>query len=379
MKLRTVAKLGVIVSVILFCVGVGWYSFLQVSVAREGKDLDLRSLVPADCVGLVDTDNFDYLLNELPQTAYADKLTGLFHEGLLSAVFNYLDNYSRVHGTHGLSNQTTGMMVSFHAPVSPANVVVYFRVNGSGKLLLDKLTTEAGNRYEMRKESYRGKDILVCPMRDGTFVSAYSGNGFLVISHQKRLIERVVDAQKDHTSMADHPLLEGMNHRAKMANYLSLNAHTSSLPLMGEGHSHNWCDFDVHLSSEVFYMSGAMHVPDTCVQRMRQRLEAIGPVSEDRLLMVAGEQRVDSCMTALAGDDKPHTLFDECVANLSHDASYIMVVDMEKVAETPRRFVPYLPAYLIDHIGRFRSFILSVQITKTRSGFSHIFVFTYKE
>ena len=37
MKLRTVGKLGVILSVILFCIGVGLYSFARLSLCRKWK------------------------------------------------------------------------------------------------------------------------------------------------------------------------------------------------------------------------------------------------------------------------------------------------------------------------------------------------------
>ena len=44
MKLRTVGKLGVILSVILFCIGVGLYSFARLSLAESGKDADLLGI-----------------------------------------------------------------------------------------------------------------------------------------------------------------------------------------------------------------------------------------------------------------------------------------------------------------------------------------------
>ena len=46
MKLRTVGKLGVILSVILFCIGVGLYSFARLSLAESGKGADLLAVVP---------------------------------------------------------------------------------------------------------------------------------------------------------------------------------------------------------------------------------------------------------------------------------------------------------------------------------------------
>ena len=67
------------------------------------------------------------------------------------------------------------------------------------------------------------------------------------------------------------------------------------------------------------------------------------------------------------------------VANLSRDASFIMVADVDKLAQNLGAYKNYLPAFIYDHVELFRSFILSVQITNVNNKLSHIFVFTYKE
>ena len=74
MKLRTVGKLGVILSVILFCIGVGLYSFARLSLAESGKDADLLAVVPSDCIGLLETDNIEFMVNEFPQVLMQDSL-----------------------------------------------------------------------------------------------------------------------------------------------------------------------------------------------------------------------------------------------------------------------------------------------------------------
>ena len=53
-----VGKVGVIVSIVLFCIAVGVYSFVQLSVADKGKDVDLLSFVPLESVGLLETDKY---------------------------------------------------------------------------------------------------------------------------------------------------------------------------------------------------------------------------------------------------------------------------------------------------------------------------------
>ena len=48
MRQHAVAKLGVIISVILFVIGVGLYSFAKLNAADNEKEISLFSLVPSD-------------------------------------------------------------------------------------------------------------------------------------------------------------------------------------------------------------------------------------------------------------------------------------------------------------------------------------------
>ena len=378
MKSTTVIRIGVVASVILFCIGAVGYSLARLDYAKQGANIDLLELVPESSVGLLETDNLDFIMNELPHTAYSARIKDFLDTGLLSTVFKHIGQYTMSVGPHGVSNSMSQMMVSFHEPVSPENVVVYFRTTESSRDMMRKLVDDGGETYPPKSENYRGKTIDVYPCSDGQFVASYSGRGFLAMSHQKRLIEEVIDAHKDDDSFADHKWAGGYVSQSKQANHMMLFGRTSSLPLLATEGRSGWCDYDIHINSEVFYMGGAMHVPDSCMESLGRRLDEIAPVREDSLLILSGQERVDSCImmtTALP----QHTLFDECVANLSCDASFIMVVDMDKVAQDPERFRPYLPQFFIKHIGIFSSFIVSVQISKRNDGLSHIFVFTYKE
>ena len=103
MKLRTVGKLGVILSVILFCIGVGLYSFARLSLAESGKGADLLAVVPSDCIGLLETDNIEFMVNEFPQAAYAGQLDTLQSSGLFSVVGEGMIPYI-VENAHDLHN-----------------------------------------------------------------------------------------------------------------------------------------------------------------------------------------------------------------------------------------------------------------------------------
>ena len=73
------------------------------------------------------------------------------------------------------------------------------------------------------------------------------------------------------------------------------------------------------------------------------------------------------------------TLFNECVANLSRDAAFMLVADMNKISRNPERFEPYLPAFLLENAPLFHSFILSTQLSVVNDRRSHIMVLTYKD
>ena len=46
MRLRTVVKLGTIISVALFCLAIGYYAFMQLDTAGRNREVNLFSLIP---------------------------------------------------------------------------------------------------------------------------------------------------------------------------------------------------------------------------------------------------------------------------------------------------------------------------------------------
>ena len=377
MRFRTVVRLGVILSVILFCIGVGFYSFASLTEVEKGKNLDLYTLVPGNCSGVLETDNIDFYTSEFPRMAYAGDLDTLRHAGLLNTILNELIQFTSTN-SHGLGNQMNQIMLSFHNPNSSRDIVAYFRIGKAGKnFLLDMFINKYGEKYEKKKEKYRGENIEIFPVNNKDFLSVFSGEGFVAVSYQKRLIEEVIDTYKDKTSLRNDPVFSTI-HLKKSANYMSLYGRTASFPLLSGGHTHCWSEFDIHLNSDVLYLSGSMHEPDSCMHDVVGRLNNIKTLREDSLLIVSGREKVDSCISEILA--APRTkIFDECISNLSREASYIMVVDMDKVADNPQRFREYLPSFIIDHTDFFRPFIVSVQVSEINGKLSHIYVFTYKE
>ena len=379
MQIRSVIKLGVVLSVVLFCIGIAFYGFARLSMADKENRVDIFEFVPKDCAGILETDNIDNFMHVFSQAAYSSQLDTLHRAGLMNDILSDLSRYSSA-AAHGLSYQMNHVVISFHRPHTAMDVVAYFRIGKEGKhQLIEAVKGKHGADFVPKKETYRGKKIEIYPLSSTRYLSVYTTDGLVVVSYQKKLIEQVIDAVKDNNSLREDSVFTSIHH-PQPASFITIYGRTPSVPFLGKESCHSWSEYDIHLNSEVFYLSGQMKEEQVdCLDRMLQAVHTVPVVSEsDSLLVVSGRERVDSCISKVIASPS-HTLFDECVSNLSRDASYIMVTDMEKVAAAPEQFASYLPPFLIRHVDLFRSFILSIQFTEVNNRLSHIFVFTYKE
>ncbi len=379
MQIRSVIKLGVVLSVVLFCIGIAFYGFARLSMADKENRVDIFEFVPKDCAGILETDNIDNFMHVFSQAAYSSQLDTLHRAGLMNDILSDLSRYSSA-AAHGLSYQMNHVVISFHRPHTAMDVVAYFRIGKEGKhQLIEAVKGKHGADFVPKKETYRGKKIEIYPLSSTRYLSVYTTDGLVVVSYQKKLIEQVIDAVKDNNSLREDSVFTSIHH-PQPASFITIYGRTPSVPFLGKESCHSWSEYDIHLNSEVFYLSGQMKEEQAdCLDRMLQAVHTVPVVSEsDSLLVVSGRERVDSCISKVIASPS-HTLFDECVSNLSRDASYIMVTDMEKVAAAPDQFASYLPPFLIRHADLFRSFILSIQFTEVNNRLSHIFVFTYKE
>ncbi|MBD9352738.1 hypothetical protein [Phocaeicola plebeius] len=379
MQIRSVIKLGVVLSVVLFCIGIAFYGFARLSMADKENRVDIFEFVPKDCAGILETDNIDNFMHVFSQAAYSSQLDTLHRAGLMNDILSDLSRYSSA-AAHGLSYQMNHVVISFHRPHTAMDVVAYFRIGKEGKhQLIEAVKGKHGADFVPKKETYRGKKIEIYPLSSTKYLSVYTTDGLVVVSYQKKLIEQVIDAVKDNNSLREDSVFTSIQH-TQPASFITIYGRTPSVPFLGKESCHSWSEYDIHLNSEVFYLSGQMKEEQAdCLDRMLQAVHTVPVVSEsDSLLVVSGRERVDSCISKVIASPS-HTLFDECVSNLSRDASYIMVTDMEKVAAAPELFASYLPPFLIRHADIFRSFILSIQFTEVNNRLSHIFVFTYKE
>ena len=376
MRLKTVVKLGTVVSVLLFCLAVGYYAFMRLGFAERNRSANLFSLVPSTCLAVLESGHMDAFLHEYPNYNYGPELERFQFPGL----FNFLVSGMNEYVAHGRSSRMNQLLVSFHEPATSRDQVLYFQVEAEGEQVLgDMLHEYLPSNFYPKEEEYRGEVIRIYPLSSDEFLSAYMDNGFVVLSYQKRLIEAVIDAMLDQESLGDDPLFTRILERKKSSAVLTLYGHAPSLPFL-KTESDCWSEYEFHLNSDVAYLTGNTFVAEETdgFDKERMLLDKVPVVNEEGVMVSSDRDSTSFYINQVLETAGEHTLFHGCIANLSNEASFSLVADMQKVEENPERFQDYLPSFLLNNANLFRSFILSVQLSQNGTHPSHLWVFTYK-
>lgn len=380
MRLKTVVKLGTMVSVLLFVLAMGYYALMRLDMTEHHREVNLFSLVPSDCLGVLESDNIYAFWDEYSQLNYSRELDGLQFPGHFSFLLSELNDYTS--GTHGVSPEMSRLLVSFHRSGTSLDQVVYFRMGMADEQLLpDVLQEYMPGNFLPKEETYRGKTMQIYPLYHDQFLVAYAEGDFVVLSYQKRLVEKVIDAQLDGSSLNEDAVFADIVGKKKTQHSLRLYGRSASLPFLNLG-TDCWSEYEFHLNSDVLYLMGETYMPKSSayLKTVKESLADMPVMKEDSFLLSAEKDFTVASMEEAfeMNDGGNRTLFNECVANLAEETAFTLVVDMQKVAENPQRFQPYLSPYVLENASLFCPFVLSVQLSLNGERLTHMWVFTYK-
>lgn len=377
MRLKTVVKLGTILSVALFCIAVGFYAFARLDKDSR-RNANLFSLIPSDCISVLESNNVNALLNVLPTLNYETELKNIQPTGLFTFLLHGLNEYA-VLNAHGLSSQMSRMVVSFHAPATPRDQVVYFGLSNADKQMLeDMLQDYAPTDFLPKVEEYRGKRMIIYPLGNDEYLASYMDSDFWVVSLHKRLIEKVIDARLDGESLNDDPVFSGILNRKKSKNLLSLYGRTDAMPFLQAG-KECWSEYDFYFNSDVFYMAGETYQADTSSISLSDSWQNMTFFDKGKALLTTEKDSLAYYMDNVYEEDALHrSLFHQCLANLSKDASLTWVADMSEMASDVASYADCFPTFMWENVMQFTPFIVSAQYSWSGDKLSHMWVFTYK-
>ena len=264
--------MAVVALVVLMCAALGVYSFLQLNAAGKQEDFNLFSLVPDDAIAVLQTEHMADLVDEVNNLQCSQDNHFLYISDLVVYLKKHL--YTLLNDTpHGLSRQMNKMLISFHEPDVPANQVLYCCLSEDDHDLVESFIQKYGSsRFPVKLFDYKGCDIRIYPMADGRFLAAYFTSDFLVLSFQKRLVERVIDTMRSRHSLMSLPDFKemydaGVPHNAPATVYLHMksvdmgserDSMTCSQALLG-----GWTEYAMHFKEDAVYCSGQCHGQDS--------------------------------------------------------------------------------------------------------------------
>lgn len=380
MKLNTLVKLVTVISVLLFSIAVGYYAFIHLSMADRNRTVNLYSLVPADCSGVLESDDISAYLHELPNLNYGNELECFQFPGLFGFVIDALDGYA-AESAHGLSPHLNRLLVSFHEPYDVSDQVVYFQTGGSDETFFsDLFRGYMPGHFLSKEEEYRGETIVVYPLNHEEYLSVYTDAGFMVISFQKKLIEKVIDTRLDETSLDDDISFSRI-HNNKKKHFLTLYT-CESTGLMSEFDVTCWNEYDFHMNSDILYLTGETFVSteEDVESLLSEYMRKIPVLRTEGLFVSADKDSTQYYMEKSyeANESGEFLLFNECIYNLSDEAFFSLVADMQAVSNEYEILKSYLPSFIGKNVHLFSPFVLSAQYTWVNNRLSHIWTFTYK-
>ena len=381
MRLRSVAKLGILLSFSLFCIGVGLYLYWSSNIDKVNKEINLYSLVPKDAICIVESDNINFYFNEISHLSCAEKFDSIKTLDLSRFVLGTLNEYSSQVG-HGLNSNMGHILISVHDTDSADNQVLYIYSNENGANEMDNMLDDIYGKVESPTiNSYKGKNIYQYKINSQKSLSMYKDNGFRVVSFNNSLIKNVIEGQNENRSIWDNDQFRRTREKNLSHNFLTLYCKESMMDYF-DSHKNRWSAYHFKINSDVIYLTGNISFLDSkeLSTDVVNKLGKIPEIEQDSIILTSNTDSMRSNINKIYSKRSKgtNTLFDECVANVSQDASFMMEVDGDKLKTINKEYKPYIIPFILNNKEDFSDFILSTQLSISPNNLMHVIILTYK-
>lgn len=267
-KLRFAIRTTITLSIVLLCLGIGMYSFLRLNAYDEHRDFNLYTLVPQDAIAVLETDCMVDFVADVNAFEHQNNQT-FYDADLFILLKNYLHTFIN-DVPHGLSAQMNKMLFSFHSFNHSDHQLFYCTLHPDDYKLIEAfIEKQCSSAFPSKIFDYNGEEIRIYPLQDDRFLALYVTRDFLVASYQKRLVEQVIDAYQNKSSLQDDTAftsIHGIKHAHSTTLYLrmkdvafgSLSSKQDCSMNLGE-----WMELDLKIGSDAIYCSGVIHEPDS--------------------------------------------------------------------------------------------------------------------
>lgn len=251
-KLRI--RILIIAFFLLFFVGVGVFFFTSLNARGRVAGINLYSLVPPGATAVLETTNLTQLMKELNYAGFSKELSSLKLSRIADDLRAHFDELT-TSATHGLNERMNRMLISFHAPGSELDQVLYFCTDpGDEKWIERQILKYRPIDFPCKVSTYQGKTIEILPMGGDLFLCYYKSSGFVAASYSKRLIEQVIEAQTSGHSLLSDPLFALSRDQKRINSTASLYLKMKEV---------GWSELDLNFGRDAVYLSGISMDADT--------------------------------------------------------------------------------------------------------------------
>ncbi|MGL4851528.1 MAG: hypothetical protein ACRC3Z_02575 [Phocaeicola sp.] len=367
MRIRSVIKLGMVCSMLSFFIAVGFYGMAYLSVKERVKDIDVLKFVPNTAIGIFESDNLNYFLNELSESSYYDELSYYKSSSLFYSMVNSLDSYMEKRG-HSFKTFIQRIVVSVHQEGAFNEQIIYFQLDGSGDEFLHHLLSRTNwEEVPIKKEKYRGKSLKLFPLGSDRYLTAYSESGLLILSYQKYLLEEVIDAYIDKHSLFQETPFSEVIAKKKMANYFKFYVRTPSIyPFITDNYK-SWTDFSLEIAPDAIYLVGNTYLPieSNSLQFLLDKLDDVPNLYEDSLILSADPDSIFSYVQREEERDELTELIDlgDSITRTTTSLPLLLSVEMGELTRNKELVMPYVIPFIGSNSEIFRAFILTSQFS----------------
>jgi hypothetical protein len=239
---------------LLFFIGVGAFFYMGISSREKITEVNLYSLVPSGCNAVFETNDLTSLIKEIKSTEYIKILPLLKLSRIANDLIGHFDALTKS-APNGLSPRMNKMLISFHTLDSETDQVIYFNTTpGDEKWLEQQIEKNRPIDFPVKKVSYKGEKIRICPLGGDSFLCYYKSAGFIAVSYSERLIKQVINTHLSGKSVLNDPSF-GLSQDHKSYNSIA-SLHVKSKQF-------GWSDLNIKFGRDAIRLSGTCADTDT--------------------------------------------------------------------------------------------------------------------
>ena len=317
MIIRTLLSAAVIL--LFITAGISFYTLFRQK--EKVVETNLYSLVPEDSHAILEINNVGGLFNSISKVSYNHKLQDLNLSNLIHQLKSSLEQITDSKA-HGLSKQMSRMLISFHQPNTMKDQVLYCSLDtGDDTFIENFIKNNTLSQFPPKKFEYRGEEISIYPLNNNDFLACFHQTGFLALSYQVKLIEKVLDAYLNKQSILSESIFLSATKLKKTHTDATIYLRPHEIPFGQQKdnsrssilHSSYWGEFDIKLNGDAIYLSGTSFDSNTS-QSFNNALKAQQPVrifsgaylpKSTYFISQLATSDLDKMMTQFVGKDYP--------------------------------------------------------------------------